>query len=185
MLAAVPTRLPEVLVLQPRLFGDERGFFLESWNQRRFDEALGRPVRFVQDNHSRSHRGVLRGMHYQIGQTQDKLVRVVTGRVFDVAVDMRRASSSVGQWVGVELTADNQRQMWIPAGFAHGFLVLSESADLLYKATGYYSPEHERTLAWNDPQVGIQWPLGPLTGPPVLSGKDQAAVGWAHCELFE
>lgn len=185
MLKVTPTSLPEVLVLEPRIFTDERGFFLESWNQQRFDEAVGRPIRFVQDNHSRSAGGVLRGLHYQISQPQDKLVRVVAGRVFDVAVDMRRSSPTLGQWVGVELSADNMRQLWVPAGFAHGFLVLSRYAELLYKTSDYYSPQHERALAWNDPHVGIKWPLGDAPRQPILSPKDAVASAWGACELFD
>lgn len=185
MLSVQPTSLPEVLALTPKVFGDDRGFFMESWNQRRFDEAVGHPVRFVQDNHSRSAGGVLRGLHYQIKQPQDKLVRVVVGRVFDVAVDMRRTSPTLGKWVGVELSADNMRQLWVPAGFAHGFLVLSRYAELLYKTTDYYSPEHERALAWNDRHVGIQWPLGDVPREPIVSAKDAAALSWDACELFE
>jgi dTDP-4-dehydrorhamnose 3,5-epimerase len=179
-----PTRLPEVLLIEPRVFGDARGFFMESWNQRAFDEAAGTQVRFVQDNHSRSARGVLRGLHYQLTQPQGKLVRVVSGRVFDVAVDMRRSSPRVGQWVGVELSADNQRQLWVPPGFAHGFLVVSEQADFLYKTSEYYQPSDERALAWNDPHVNVQWPLHELAGPPALSAKDQAASRWASAELY-
>ena len=171
-----PTRLPEVLLIEPRVFGDARGFFTESWNQQAFDEAAGTEVRFVQDNHSRSSRGVLRGMHYQLPpHAQGKLVRVVSGRVFDVAVDMRRDSPGFGQWVGCELSADNHRQLWIPPGFAHGFLVLSESADFLYKTTNYYAPQAEGALAWNDPSVGIEWPLEGLT--PLLADKDAKAPG--------
>lgn len=185
MLRVEPTSLPGVLVLEPRVFTDERGFFLESWNQQRFDDAVGRPTRFVQDNHSRSAGGVLRGLHYQISQPQDKLVRVVAGRVFDVAVDMRRSSPTLGQWVGVELSADNMRQLWVPAGFAHGFVVLSRYADLLYKTSDYYSPKHERALAWNDPHVGIRWPLGDAPRQPILSPKDAAATAWDACELFD
>jgi len=185
MLRALPTALPQVLVLEPHVFTDERGFFLESWNQRRFDEAVGHPVRFVQDNHSRSAGGVLRGLHYQVRQPQDKLVRVVTGRVFDVAVDMRRSSPNLGKWVGVELSADNMRQLWVPAGFAHGFLVLSRYAELLYKTTDYYSPEHERALAWDDRHVGIRWPLGDVPREPIVSAKDAAAPPWDACELFD
>jgi dTDP-4-dehydrorhamnose 3,5-epimerase len=184
MLTVTPTRLPEVLIIEPQVFGDARGFFSESWNQRRFDEATGIAARFVQDNHSRSARGVLRGLHYQITQPQGKLVRVVAGRVFDVAVDMRRSSPRLGQWVSVELSADSPRQLWIPPGFAHGFLTLSDSADFLYKTTDYYAPEHERTLAWNDAHVSIEWPLAALGGPPALSSKDTAAPQWADCELF-
>lgn len=185
MLEVTPTRLPGVLILKPRIFGDERGFFMESWNQQRFDAAVGQPVRFVQDNHSRSARGVLRGLHYQLQQAQGKLVRVVCGRVFDVAVDLRRASPTLGQWVGVELSAQNGRQLWVPPGFAHGFLVLSESADFLYKATDFYAPEHERALAWDDAQVGVEWPLHELAGPPTVSAKDSQAARWGACELFD
>jgi dTDP-4-dehydrorhamnose 3,5-epimerase len=185
MLRVEPTSLPGVLVLEPRVFTDERGYFLESWNQQRFDEAIGRPARFVQDNHSRSAGGVLRGLHYQFAHPQEKLVRVVAGRVFDVAVDMRRSSPTLGHWVGVELSADNMRQLWVPAGFAHGFLVLSRYAELLYKTTDYYSPEHERTLAWNDRHVGVQWPLGDVPREPIVSPKDSAAPLWGACELFD
>ena len=179
-----PTRLPEVLVVEPKVFGDERGFFMESWHQRRFDEATGLACRFVQDNHSRSTKGVLRGLHYQVENAQDKLVRVASGRVFDVAVDLRLSSPRLGQWVGIELSAENKRQLWVPKGFGHGFLVLSDSADLLYKTTDYYSPEHERALAWNDPHVAIAWPLDQLAGAPTLSAKDAAAPNWDRCELF-
>ena len=185
MLDATPTRLPEVLVLKPRVFGDERGFFTESWNQQRFDEAVGEPVRFVQDNHSRSAQGVLRGLHYQLPPAaQGKLVRVASGRIFDVAVDLRKSSPRLGQWVGVELSADNGAQLWIPAGFAHGFLTLSESADVLYKATAFYALAQERMLAWDDPHVGIAWPLAELGSPPSLSAKDAQACRWGACDLF-
>jgi dTDP-4-dehydrorhamnose 3,5-epimerase len=179
------TRLPEVLIIEPRVFGDERGFFMESWNKARFDEAVGRLVDFVQDNHSRSTRGVLRGLHYQIQRAQGKLVRVVRGRVFDVAVDLRRSSPRLGQWVGVELSAENHRQLWIPPGFAHGYLTLSDTADFLYKATDFYAPEHERTLTWDDAHVGVEWPLAELDAAPVLSAKDAAGRPWAQCELYE
>jgi dTDP-4-dehydrorhamnose 3,5-epimerase len=175
--------LPDTLILEPRVFGDERGFFMESFNAQAFNEACGKPVTFVQDNHSRSQRGVLRGMHYQIKQPQGKLVRVVAGRVFDVAVDMRRASPAFGKWMGVELSGENKRQFWVPPGFAHGFVVLSETADFLYKTTDYYAPEYERSLAWNDPVVGIAWPLEGLT--PTLSTKDQAGLRFVQCETFE
>ena len=185
MIKVTPTRLPEVLIVEPKVFGDERGFFTESWNQRRFDEATGLTVRFVQDNHSRSAQGVLRGLHYQLQQPQGKLVRVVSGRVFDVAVDMRRSSPRLGQWVGVELSGENQRQLWVPPGFAHGFVTLSPSADFLYKTTDYYAPEHERALAWNDPHVAVAWPLDQLPTAPAVSAKDAAALRWADCELFE
>jgi dTDP-4-dehydrorhamnose 3,5-epimerase len=178
------TRLPEVLIVEPRVFGDERGFFMESWNKARFDEAVGSPVDFVQDNHSRSARGVLRGMHYQIEHAQGKLVRVTSGRVFDVAVDLRRSSPRLGQWVGVELSAANHRQLWVPPGFAHGYLTLSDTADFLYKATDFYAPEHERSLAWNDAHVGIAWPLDELGMAPVLSAKDVAGKPWDACELY-
>lgn len=179
-----PTRLPEVVILEPKVFGDERGFFMESWNRRAFEEAVG-AVEFVQDNHSRSARGVLRGLHYQLTRPQGKLVRVTSGRVFDVAVDLRRSSPRLGQWEGVELSAENKRQLWVPPGFAHGFLVLSDFADFLYKTTEYYMPQDERALAWNDARVGVEWPLHELQGqPPTLSGKDQAAARWADAELF-
>ena len=177
----VATAIADVLLLEPRVFGDARGFFLESWNARTFAAAVGAGVQFVQDNHSRSGRGVLRGLHYQIRQPQGKLVRVVRGSVFDVAVDMRRKSPTLGRWVGFELSEDNHRQMWIPPGFAHGFLVLSESADFLYKTTDYYAPEHERCLIWNDPRVAIDWPLA---GEPVLSAKDRLGLQLGDAELF-
>jgi len=169
-----PTALPEVLVLEPSVFGDERGFFMESYNRRVFNEAVGYDVEFVQDNHSRSTRGVLRGLHFQLPpQAQGKLVRVTSGAVFDVAVDVRRDSPRFGQWVGLELSEANKRQLWIPAGFAHGFLVLSDQADFLYKATDYYAPELERTVRWDDPSVGVSWPDA---GSPVrLSAKDAVA----------
>ena len=170
---ATPTAIPDVLILEPTLFGDPRGFFLESFNQRVFNSITGLDVDFVQDNHSRSAKGVLRGLHYQVQQAQGKLVRVVRGAVFDVAVDIRRDSPTFGRWAGAELTADNHRQLWVPPGLAHGFLVLSETADFLYKTTDYYAPAHERCLAWNDPSVNIEWPLtqhGITT--PTLSVKD-------------
>lgn len=184
MIRVTPTRLPEVLIVEPRVFGDTRGFFTESWNQRAFAQATGVTDGFVQDNHSRSARGVLRGLHYQIVEPQGKLVRVVAGRVFDVAVDMRQSSPRLGQWAGVELSAENQRQLWVPAGFAHGFLVLSDSADFLYKTTRYYAPEHERALLWNDPHVAIDWPLGELGTAPTLSAKDAVAPAWPVAEKF-
>lgn len=165
-----PTAIPDVLVLEPKVFGDERGFFMESFNARAFAEATGLDVQFVQDNHSRSGKGVLRGLHYQIKQPQGKLVRVVRGAVFDVAVDMRRSSGTFGAWVGVELSDDNQKQLWVPPGFAHGFLVVSDSADFLYKTTDYYAPEHERCLLWNDRQVGVQWPA--MAVEPSLNARD-------------
>ena len=180
-----PTRLPQVLILEPKVFGDERGFFMESFNQRAFDEATGLSLNFVQDNHSRSAHGVLRGLHYQIQQPQGKLVRVVSGRVFDVAVDMRRSSPTCGQWAGVELSAENHRQLWVPPGYAHGFVVLSQSADFLYKTTEYYAPQHERAIVWNDRHLGIDWPLDQLDLAPVLSAKDAAAPGWDRAEFFD
>jgi dTDP-4-dehydrorhamnose 3,5-epimerase len=178
---ATPTAIPDVVVIEPKVFGDARGFFFESFNEKVFREATGVRLPFVQDNHSRSSRGVLRGLHYQLQQAQGKLVRVVRGAVFDVAVDLRRSSSTLGKWVGVELTEDNHRQLWVPPGFAHGFLVLSETADFLYKTTDYYAPAHERCLAWNDPAVGIEWPAGVV---PQLSAKDQQGVAFGAAELF-
>ena len=175
------TKIPEVVVLEPKVFGDERGFFLESYNQKNFEEiGLGR--NFVQDNHSRSARNVLRGLHYQLGQPQGKLVRVVAGAIWDVAVDVRRSSATFGQWVAEELSAENKRMIWIPEGFAHGFVVTSDSADVLYKATDFYAPACERSLLWNDPQVGITWPL---SGEPLLSQKDRAGVPLSQAEVFE
>jgi dTDP-4-dehydrorhamnose 3,5-epimerase len=176
------TELPDVLIIEPRVFGDDRGFFFESFNERRFAELTGTCPRFVQDNHSRSNRNVLRGLHYQIRQPQGKLVRVTSGEVFDVAVDMRRSSPTFGRWVGVTLSAENKRQLWIPEGFAHGFMVTSESAEFLYKTTDYWAPEHERAILWNDPAIGIEWPQ--LDAAPLLSGKDQAAVLLADAEVF-
>ena len=175
------TDLPEVMVIEPKVFGDARGFFLESFNAKAFAEATGVNLPFVQDNHSRSAQGVLRGLHYQIKQAQGKLVRVVRGSVFDVAVDVRRSSPNFGHWVGVELTEDNNRQLWVPPGFAHGFLVLSASADFLYKTTDYYAPEHERSVLWNDPAIGIDWPL---LGEPLLSGKDKVGALLKDAEVF-
>jgi dTDP-4-dehydrorhamnose 3,5-epimerase len=171
-----------VLILEPKVFGDARGFFFESYNERAFRQATGLEVSFVQDNHSRSARGVLRGLHYQVRQPQGKLVRVVRGSVFDVAVDLRQSSPTFGQWVGAELSEENQRQMWVPAGFAHGFVVTSDSADFLYKTTDYYAPEHERCLAWNDPSVGVAWPLAGIT--PQLSAKDLQGQALAQAEVF-
>ena len=181
------TALPEVLILEPRVFGDARGFFTESYNARAFAEATGlRDVEFVQDNHSRSGRGVLRGLHYQIQQAQGKLVRVVRGAVFDVAVDMRRHSPRFGRWVGVELSEHNHRQLWLPEGFAHGFLVLSDQADFVYKTTDYYAAPHERAVRWDDPAIGIAWPLAEAGIPaPTLSDKDRAAPPLAQADCFE
>lgn len=178
----IPTAIADVLIIEPKVFGDARGFFFESFNQQAFDRATGRSWHFVQDNHSRSARGVLRGLHYQIEQPQGKLVRVVRGSVFDVAVDIRKSSNTFGQWVGVELSEDNHRQLWVPPGLAHGFLVLSESADFLYKTTDFYAPAHERCIAWNDPAIGIDWPLRGMT--PQLSAKDAAAVLLTHADCF-
>ena len=180
-----PTSLPEVLLIEPRVFGDERGFFMESFNAKAFRDATGVEVAFVQDNHSRSAHGVLRGLHYQVRQPQGKLVRVTAGRVFDVAVDLRRSSPRLGRWAGVELSADNKRQLWIPPGFAHGFVVLSDEAEFLYKTTDYYAPAHERSLAHDDPELGIDWPLSQLRHAPVLSAKDRAAARLSAAELFE
>ena len=175
------TKIPEVLIIEPQVFGDDRGFFMESWNQKAFNEAVGRDVNFVQDNHSRSTKGVLRGLHYQIKQPQGKLVRCVVGEVFDVAVDLRRSSSTFKKWVGVHLSAENKRQFWVPEGFGHGFLVLSESADFLYKTTNYYAPEYERCIRWDDPTLAIDWPSG-LT--PKLSTKDAQAPDFLSVEYF-
>jgi dTDP-4-dehydrorhamnose 3,5-epimerase len=177
----VRTANPDVLLLEPKVFGDDRGFFLESYNKRAFHEATGLDVEFVQDNHSRSRRGVLRGLHYQVRQPQGKLIRVLAGRIFDVAVDLRRNSGNFGKWVGMELDAESMRMLWIPPGFAHGFTVLSESADMLYKATDFYALEHERTLRWNDASVGIAWPL---SGEPTLSDKDRRGTPFAEAETY-
>jgi dTDP-4-dehydrorhamnose 3,5-epimerase len=172
-LKVTPSAIPDVLIIEPRVLGDARGFFFESFNQRAFQQATGLDLHFVQDNHSRSARGVLRGLHYQVPpHAQGKLVRVVRGSVFDVAVDIRRDSPTFGKWVGVQLSEENHRQVWIPPGFAHGFMVTSDSADFLYKTTAYYSPQHEQSIAWNDAELGIQWPCGI---PPVLSAKDGSA----------
>ena len=175
--------IPDVVLIEPKVFGDARGFFYESFNQRAFNQATGTDYQFVQDNHSRSSKGVLRGLHYQIHQPQGKLVRVVQGAVFDVAVDIRKSSRTYGQWVGVELSADNHRQLWVPPGLAHGFLVLSDTADFLYKTTDYYAPEHERCIAWNDPALAIVWPDMGMA--PCLSGKDQRGLGLAEAPVFD
>ena len=175
--------IPDVVLLEPKVFGDARGFFFESFNQKAFNAATGTDHQFVQDNHSRSTKGVLRGLHYQSQQPQGKLVRVVQGAVFDVAVDIRRSSPTFGQWVGVELSADNHRQLWVPPGLAHGFLVLSDTADFLYKTTDYYAPEHERCIAWNDPALAIVWPDMGMA--PCLSGKDQRGLGLAEAPVFD
>ncbi|MBF7142230.1 MULTISPECIES: dTDP-4-dehydrorhamnose 3,5-epimerase [Pseudomonas] len=178
----VATSIPEVLIFEPRVFGDDRGFFFESFNERAFEEAVGRRVTFVQDNHSRSQRGVLRGLHYQIENPQGKLVRVATGDVLDIAVDIRKGSPTFGQSVAVRLTETNKRQLWIPEGFAHGFVVLSETADFLYKTTDYYNPTAERAIAWNDPTLAIDWQLDGIE--PRLSAKDQQAKAFADADLF-
>jgi len=177
----IRTDIPDVLVIEPKVFGDDRGFFYESFNGRAFEDATGLRRTFVQDNHSRSARHVLRGLHYQIDHPQGKLVRVVAGEVFDVAVDLRRSSPTFGRWVGVTLSAENKRQVWIPEGFAHGFVVMSGVAEFLYKTTDYWYPEHERSLLWSDPEVGIEWPV---TGEPVLAAKDAAARTMGQAELF-
>lgn len=179
----VKTAIPDVLIIEPKVFGDDRGFFFESFNLRLFQEKTGRSPTFVQDNHSRSGRNVLRGLHYQIKQPQGKLVQVAVGEVFDVAVDLRKSSPTFGKWEGAVLSAENKRQLWVPPGFAHGFLVLSESANFLYKTTDYYAPEHERCIIWNDPDVGIDWPV---KGEPILAAKDKAGrrLKDADAELF-
>ncbi len=173
--------IPDVVLIEPKVFGDARGFFFESFNQQAFNEATATSHQFVQDNHSRSAKGVLRGLHYQIEQPQGKLVRVVRGAVWDVAVDIRKGSPTFGQWVGAELSEDNQHQLWVPPGFAHGFVVLSDSADFLYKTTDYYAPQHERCIAWNDPRLAIAWPY---VGEPQLSAKDAQGLSLAQAELF-
>ena len=173
--------IPDVVLIEPKVFGDARGFFFESFNQKAFNEATGANHAFVQDNHSRSGQGVLRGLHYQIQQPQGKLVRVARGRVWDVTVDIRKSSPTFGQWVGAELSEDNQHQLWVPPGFAHGFVVLSESADFLYKTTDYYAPEHERCIAWNDPQLAIAWPIA---GAPSLSAKDMQGFAFAQAPVY-
>lgn len=175
------TAIPDVLIIEPKVFGDDRGFFFESFNARRFEELTGVKTDFVQDNHSKSAKGVLRGLHYQIQNPQGKLVRVVSGEVFDVAVDMRKSSPTFGNWVGVHLSGQNHRQLWVPAGFAHGFVVLSESAEFLYKTTDYYSPEFERSIVWNDPTLAIEWPLD---GTPSLSAKDAKGSAFLDAETF-
>lgn len=177
----MPTAIPDVLIIEPRVFGDSRGFFFESFNQRAFNQAVGQDVQFVQDNHSRSAHGVLRGLHYQLRQPQGKLVRVVRGAVFDVAVDVRKSSPTFGRWVGVMLTEGNCQQLWIPPGFAHGFVVTSESADFLYKTTDYYAPEHERCILWSDAELAIEWPVS-IT--PQLSAKDTAGSSFAAAEKY-
>lgn len=178
---ATELALPGVFLIEPRVFGDDRGFFYESFNHAQFEQAIGRTVRFVQDNHSRSAQHVLRGLHYQIVQPQGKLVRVVRGEVFDVAVDLRRESATFGRWVGEILSEQNKRQLWVPEGFAHGFVVLSDSAEFLYKTTDYYAPEHERCIVWNDPSLAISWPV---TAAPQLSAKDAQGILFADADYF-
>jgi dTDP-4-dehydrorhamnose 3,5-epimerase len=179
---ATPLSIPDVIIFEPKVFGDERGFFFESFNQRLFEEATGRQVQFVQDNHSRSAKNVLRGLHYQIRQAQGKLVRVTQGEVFDVVVDLRKSSPSFGQWVGAVLSADNKKQLWVPPGFAHGFVTLSDTAEFLYKTTDYWAPAFERSLLWNDPAIGIDWPH---QGEPQLAAKDQAGRLLADAEVYD
>lgn len=178
----IPLAIPEVVLIEPKVFGDERGFFFESFNQARFEEAVGKRINFVQDNHSRSVKNVLRGLHYQIQQSQGKLVRVIQGEVFDVAVDLRKSSSTFGQWVGQVLSAENKYQLWVPEGFAHGFVVLSDTAEFLYKTTDYYAPAYERCLLWNDLVLDIQWPAGIV---PVLSVKDSQGRPFNEAEVFD
>jgi dTDP-4-dehydrorhamnose 3,5-epimerase len=178
---AIPLAIPDVILLEPKVFGDDRGFFYESFNQAQFEAAIGKPVTFVQDNHSRSAKGVLRGLHYQIQQPQGKLVRVTQGEVFDVAVDIRKSSPTFGQWVGEILSADNKRQLWVPQGFAHGFVVLSDTAEFLYKTTDYYAPQFERCIVWNDSTLAIDWPV---QGTPALSGKDAQGTTFKAAEVF-
>lgn len=179
---ATRLNIPEVILFEPKVFGDDRGFFFESFNHARFEEAVGHPVKFVQDNHSKSSRGVLRGLHYQVQQAQGKLVRVVQGEVFDVAVDIRRSSPTFGQWVGARLSGENKHQLWVPEGFAHGFVVLSDTAEFLYKTTDYYAPAHERSILWNDSDLGIDWHTSDA---PLLSGKDQAASPFKSAQVFD
>lgn len=178
----IKTDLPDVLIIEPKVFGDARGFFYESFNARAFAEATGLQVTFVQDNHSRSAKNVLRGLHYQIKQPQGKLVRVAAGEVFDVAVDLRKSSATFGKWTGALLSAENKRMLWVPEGFAHGFLVLSDFADFLYKTTDYYAPAHERCIAWNDAEIGIQWPL---SKEPILAAKDLSGKPLQDAEVFQ
>jgi dTDP-4-dehydrorhamnose 3,5-epimerase len=179
---AIPTSIPNVFIIEPKVFGDTRGFFYESYNQKKFEQLIGRTVNFVQDNHSRSAQNVLRGLHYQVKQTQGKLVRVTSGEVFDIAVDIRRSSPTFGQSVGVNLSGENKRMLWIPEGFAHGFLVLSENAEFLYKATDYWAPEHERCIVWNDAELAIDWQLNGTA--PLLSAKDAVGKALREAELF-
>lgn len=179
----IPTEIPDVLIVEPQVFGDSRGFFYESYNQRTFADKTGLESSFVQDNHSRSVKGVLRGLHYQIQQAQGKLVRVISGTIFDVAVDLRKDSPYLGQWVSCLLSAENRRQLWVPVGFAHGFLVVSENAEVLYKTTDYYAPQHERCILWDDPDLAVVWPLSGET--PTLSAKDSAGTLFKDADLFQ
>ncbi len=181
-ITVTPTAIPDVLVIEPKVFGDDRGWFFESFNEKDFSAAVGQPITFVQDNHSSSKKGVLRGLHYQMEQTQGKLVRVSHGAVFDVVVDLRQSSSTFSKWVGVELSAKNKRQLWIPSGFAHGFLVLSETAEFLYKTTDYWHAASEKCIVWNDPTLNIQWP--DIGMHPVLNPKDAAGLSWSHAPKF-
>ena len=178
----IATKIPEVLIIEPKVFGDERGFFYESFNKKKFVEASGVNAEFVQDNHSKSSKGVLRGLHYQIKQPQGKLVRVCQGEVIDVAVDIRKSSATFGQWVGINLSAENKRQLWVPAGFAHGFVVLSDTAEFLYKTTDYYAPQYERCIRWDDSDLSIDWQYGDA---PLVSEKDAQGVAFKEAELFE
>jgi dTDP-4-dehydrorhamnose 3,5-epimerase len=184
---AIQTAIPDVLILEPKVFGDDRGFFFESFNQRTFEQLTGVKTQFVQDNHSKSAANVLRGLHYQIQQPQGKLVRVIAGEVFDVAVDLRKQSKTFGQWVGAVLSAENKRQMWVPEGFAHGFLVLKDNTEFLYKTTDYYAPQHERCIRWDDPAIAIKWPISVMAErfSPALSAKDQLGLSLADAEVFE
>jgi len=178
----VQTAIPDVLILEPKVFGDDRGFFYESFNQQQFQSLTGINAPFVQDNHSKSAKNVLRGLHYQIEQPQGKLVRVTVGEVFDVAVDLRQQSATFGQWVGVILSAENKRQLWVPPGFAHGFLVMQDNTEFLYKTTDYYAPQHERCIRWNDAEIDIEWPI---QNTPILSAKDQMGLALADAQVFE
>ncbi|QZZ22650.1 dTDP-4-dehydrorhamnose 3,5-epimerase [Leptothermofonsia sichuanensis E412] len=177
----LPTEIPDVLIIEPRIFGDDRGFFFESYNERAFADKAGITAHFVQDNHSRSCQNVLRGLHYQIQQSQGKLVRAIVGTIFDVAVDIRKSSPTFGQWISCLISAENKRMLWVPAGFAHGFLVLSDYAEVLYKTTDYYAPQHERCILWNDPDLAIDWPL---TAAPILSAKDEGGQLFKSAEIY-
>ncbi|MEM9218718.1 MAG: dTDP-4-dehydrorhamnose 3,5-epimerase [Cyanobacteria bacterium P01_F01_bin.150] len=181
----IQTKIPDILVIEPRVFGDDRGFFFESYNEQAFADKAGVTLKFVQDNHSRSMKGVLRGLHYQIQQPQGKLVRAVAGVIYDVAVDIRRSSPTFGQWVGFIISAENKKQLWVPPGFAHGFIVVSDMAEVLYKATDFYAPQHERTILWNDASIGIEWPMDLIGEAEIkLSQKDQAGISLQEAEVF-